>query len=487
MQAVRDGEPASYVDITAMPDALAMTADNVQKVPVLLAVVTRNGADTEPRQTVLRIKAMQGEDELGTIVTTGMVSAYTLSLPSTEWGSADGILVEAFAGTSFSQPLATRRLAIIRDNPQWFPRDDEWNAANTYKNGELLLMDGVVYAWIYPVPGNSTLTPPEDIRQNPDSTHWKAYQKWPLLCTGMLLADFAKMGQAVFGRNYTISQQGTGEGDYRDFNLETGEGSFKPNIVIDWVKGLFRAVNAEISGIIKATEGNIGKFLINEDGLGVSDAEGNEVNITPMEIFLKRVVKYFIWELARSEIRIGGSATSQSDAKAMTAVDIYRNAANTEEENYYVPAVRIESDNAAVYNVGLRVDGGSIIAEQGVLERVRSFDTRTEGNRLRIDKGGCSMVYNINNNAIYLPTRKELCRVFGKNYQTDWVTTRITVASHRGSPQSFKLYFPDDDPGTFYNHNGDTFTPDLSKGDAFEFFLVSEPTTYWALEVNANE
>lgn len=367
----------------------------------------------------------------------------------------------------------------------------EWAADVTYtatENVAPYVLRGDMYYVMNKVGSVKGLDPQADYAANGQQATWIPLEDYKAVYVELLMARLGLIGKSVFYDDYTFSQEGVDSAgqpssDYQGF----AGGSFTPNILIDWVKGLFRAVNAEISGIIKATEGNIGKFLINEDGLGVSDAEGNEVNITPMEIFLKRVVKYFIWELARSEIRIGGSATSQSDAKAMTAVDIYRNAANTEEENYYVPAVRIESDNAAVYNVGLRVDGGSIIAEQGVLERVRSFDTRTEGNRLRIDKGGCSMVYNINNNAIYLPTRKELCRVFGKNYQTDWVTTRITVASHRGSPQSFKLYFPDDDPGTFYNHNGDAFTPDLSKGDAFEFFLVSEPTTYWALEVNANE
>ena len=45
LQAVRDGEPASYVDITAMPDALAMTADNVQKVPVLLESKVKKVSD----------------------------------------------------------------------------------------------------------------------------------------------------------------------------------------------------------------------------------------------------------------------------------------------------------------------------------------------------------------------------------------------------------------------------------------------------------
>lgn len=490
---IKDGTDATFRRIDCNIAAIIKTADNVQKVPAEFSLVEVIGDVEQPFNAYLRISILKDGEELVHTDYSGLRSSLSYNLPADQYGDTDMVRLSAYDDAACSRLVAVKDVIVVTDNPIPFPREDEWNAANTYKNGEYHLLDGIVYMWRNPVPGNSVLAPPEDIKQNPLTTSWTAYQNWPLLCTGMLLSDFAKIGQAVFAKNYTISQQGKGEGDYRNFDMNTGEGTFQPNIIIDWVKGTIKllklvAEGADISGTVKATSGNIGRFLIDEDGL--SRTEGSsEVKLSPEYMRIIRVVENVFGEIARCEARMGKNADpaygEDEDFQARTAAYFYRRM--NDSLNTYVPAVRILSENVVNRNIGLRVDGGAIVAEQGVMERVCAFNSRTDFNVLPVHKGGCFMVYNEQDRTIYLPTRDELCSAFGKNYRVDWVTARITVASHRGSPQEFELAFQSTDLGTFYDHNGNTFTPKLSKGDAFEFFLVSEPTAYWALEVNANE
>ena len=373
----------------------------------------------------------------------------------------------------------------------------EWTAEATYTATEnvapYVLRNGTYYV-MNKVGSVKGLDPQTDYGTNGQQATWIPFEEYKAVYVELLMARLGLIGKSVFWDNYTFSQKGVDDkGQPSDQYQNFEAGTFTPNILIDWVEGTIKllklvAEGADISGTIKAKLGNIGRFLIDSDGLSGSDSAGNEVRITPDEFFLKRVIKYAVWELARYEMRMGGSGgASQNDPNSMIAFDIYRHANNTTPETRYAPAFRVVSDNSANSNVGLRVDGGAIIAEQGVLERVCAFNSHTDFNLLPVDRGGCFMVYNEQNTTIYLPNREELCRVFGKNWQTDWVTARITVASHRSSPQEFTLSFQSSDSGTFYDHNGNAFTPKLSKGDAFEFFLVSEPTLYWALEVNANE
>ena len=258
---IKDGTDATFRRIDCNIAAIVKTADNVQKAPAEFSLVEVIGDVEQPFNAYLRISILKDGGELVHTDYSGLRSGLSYNLPADRYGDADMVRLSAYDDAACSRQVAVKDVMVVTDNPIPFPREDEWNAANTYKNGEYHLLDGIVYMWRNPVPGNSVLAPPEDVKQNPLTTSWAAYQNWPLLCTGMLLSDFAKIGQAVFAKNYTISQQGEGEGDYRDFDLATGGGTFRPNIIIDWVAGTMRllklvAEGADVTGKLTANAGS---------------------------------------------------------------------------------------------------------------------------------------------------------------------------------------------------------------------------------------
>ena len=367
----------------------------------------------------------------------------------------------------------------------------EWAADVTYTATDnvapYVLRNGTYYV-MNKVGSVKGLDPQADYATGGQQATWIPLEDYKAVYVELLMARLGLIGKSVFWDDYTFSQEGVDAGgqpssDYQGF----ADGSFTPNILIDWVKGTIRllklvAEGADVSGTIKAISGEIGQFLIDRSGLSRTQGD-NEIRLNPNEIFLKRVVKYMVSELARVEIQLGKeSGQSNTDAEAITAATIYRRILNYMEENRYVPAMRIISDNSSGYNVGLRVEGGGIVAEQGVLACVATLSIRSgTPNTIRVDQGSDWMVWTESGqNALYLPHRDELCAAFGKNWQTDWVCARFRITSNPFSEQHFKIYFPSDDQGTFYNQNGNTMSnPELGPGDSIEFYLQSEPSNYW--------
>lgn len=160
----------------------------------------------------------------------------------------------------------SKSFTIVYDSPVYIAGQSPWSSSNQYRNGEYIEYEGVIYLWSYPISGNSSTNPKDDLSQNPLTTKWKSYQIWDLLATRVFLADFALVGQAVFSGNYMISQQGVDSqgnisSDYREF----GDGDFKPNVVIDFVKGSSILNESQINGSIRQPEILLGTYL-DEDG-----------------------------------------------------------------------------------------------------------------------------------------------------------------------------------------------------------------------------
>lgn len=364
----------------------------------------------------------------------------------------------------------------------------EWAADVTYTatdNVAPYVLRGDMYYVMNKVGSVKGLDPQADYATNGQQATWIPLEDYKAVFIELLMARYGLVGRSVFWDDYTFSQQGVDSAgqpssDYQGF----ADGSFTPNILIDWVKGTVKllklvAEGADISGIIKAVEGNIGQFQIDSEGMSRTQGS-NEVKLSPEYIRIVRAVTTPFGDVSRCEARMGKNADPDygegEDYRTSSAAYFYRRL--NDSINPYIPAVRIKSNNVADRNIGLRVDGGGIVAEQGVLERVCTFNS-SDFTQLPVDKGGHFMVYNTGD-AIYLPHRSELCAAFGKNWQTDWVCARFCITSNPFSPQHFKIYFPSDDQGTFYNQNGNTMgNPELGPGDSIEFYLQSEPSNYW--------
>ncbi len=254
--------------------------------------------------------------------------------------------------------------------------------------------------------------------------------------------------------------------------------------------GSLQAATGSFSGEVTASIGRIGEFKINSEGLYRSSG-GNEVSLSPGELYIQRSISYAGTNVTNTEVRICRKDTSDTfSPDGMIAVSIYRRGMSYNSNGYYAPALRVQSDNVTNYNVAIRAEGGSIVADGGLLERVIDLNPTSERiTVLPIDRGGNFMIFNDTYRYMYLPNRDSLCKAFGKEWSRDTVAARITVCSHPQSSQTIRFSFRTDDSGTFYDHNGNSMGSyiDLRKGDSIVFILVSEPSTYWAVMLNVNQ
>lgn len=268
---------------------------------------------------------------------------------------------------------------------------------------------------------------------------------------------------------------------------------WKPMLCVDWKTGKLygneaRLEDAYMSGEIIATKGTIGKFNIDEDGLSRTDGV-NEVKIHPQKFLMKNGTKYMDESITYSDIRFGEAVNDVLSDKpnlgVMTMARIYRRGYNLSASHYFMPALQVISDNIANRNVSIRAEGGCIVAQSGILNRVQAFNPTTDRyNELDLWNGGDFMIYNDQSRNVVFPDRATFCATLGYTTSTT-AAVFIRVVSHPMSTQDFILRFPPDDPGTFYDQNGNKFTEvRMSKGDMFECYLVSEPTMYWAQKIN---
>ena len=163
---------------------------------------------------------------------------------------------ENYEDGQYAGLLAAATLPVVADPAVPLARSDEWAAANTYRNGEIIIHQGKVYQWTGRCPGNSTLDPQADTAQNPASTRWRAYELWPLLATSVLFAPFALLGSFVVSGDTFMSQTGTdAQGletqDYRQF----ASGGFTPYLLFNAVTGYLECLKARVRGTIEADAG----------------------------------------------------------------------------------------------------------------------------------------------------------------------------------------------------------------------------------------
>lgn len=105
-------------------------------------------------------------------------------------------------------------------------------------------------------------TPKQDYAQFGSKATWRLMDKYKAVFIEILFADFAKLDQAIFYGGYMFSQNGTDvdlnpSSNYQDF----ADGSFIPNLMLDFRMGIISAATAYIKG------GSIGGFSLRDNWL----------------------------------------------------------------------------------------------------------------------------------------------------------------------------------------------------------------------------
>lgn len=233
------------------PETVSLDANNVQASPLQVRFWAGEGSDKVAMSAYLTFRV---ESVVGSSVTklfedkpASKVSSYDYTIPSDKYATANRISIYAYEDAARTKEIGSKQVNIVVENPVPFPRSEPWSTGLTYKNGEYLLLDDVIYMWSSRVPGNTTVSPKADLSSSTPSGKWKSYQNWPLLATNIALIKFGLIGSAVFKDEYMYSQygidnNGNPSSDYRNFE----KGTFFPNLMFDFLRG-----NGVFSGFVK--------------------------------------------------------------------------------------------------------------------------------------------------------------------------------------------------------------------------------------------
>lgn len=224
------------------------------------SVVTINSSNATFR--TLSIKARNSADDVEAVVTItrGGGAPYVNSTTNTWWAWDDA--TGAFTDTGMS-PVghdgAIPYPAGYYDNSKWYRREDEYAPYVQY--GEVLYL--------------LRLDTPNAGIPTSNTTYWKAFNQWEAVFVTSLVAKFAKIGGAVFTgdtsqtssaiKGRLISEMGAnGSTNYKSY---TGDGgAWQPKLMLDFLTGKVKFEDANISGTIHATTGELGELTLMSGG-----------------------------------------------------------------------------------------------------------------------------------------------------------------------------------------------------------------------------
>ena len=235
------------------PETVSLDANNVQAAPLQVRFWAGEGSNKVAMSAYLTFRV---ESVVGSSVTklfedkpVSKVSSYNYTIPSDQYATANRISIYAYEDVARTKEIDSKQVNIIAANPTPFPRSDDWNVENVYKNGEYLKEDNVLYMWTSRVSGNTEISPKEWIEAHQESGLWTPYPYDKLIAAEIALLNFALIGSAVFQDEYMISQQGVDASgnptnDFRKFGTE----EFTPNLLLNFLIGKTIFNDAEIRG-----------------------------------------------------------------------------------------------------------------------------------------------------------------------------------------------------------------------------------------------
>lgn len=235
------------------PETVSLDANNVQAAPLQVRFWAGEGSNKVAMSAYLTFRV---ESVVGSSVTklfedkpVSKVSSYNYTIPSDQYATANRISIYAYEDAARTKEIDSKQVNIIASNPTPFPRSEDWNVDNVYKNGEYLKQDNVLYMWTSRVPGNTEISPKEWIEAHQESGLWTPYPYDKLIAAEIALLNFALIGSAVFQDEYMISQQGVDASgnptnDFRKFGTE----EFTPNLLLNFLIGKTIFNDAEIRG-----------------------------------------------------------------------------------------------------------------------------------------------------------------------------------------------------------------------------------------------
>lgn len=155
-----------------------------------------------------------------------------------------------------SQLVARKILPVVSDgvlSKMLYPAgpySDTKTYTATAKSCPMVELNGLYY--YLAITGSVTgVNPADDVAAKGGT--WELMDTFKAIFTEILMADFAKLAAAIFSGDYMFSQYGIdSDGNVSNEYKNFAEGTFTPNLLIDFLNGKLKCLDADISGTIKA-------------------------------------------------------------------------------------------------------------------------------------------------------------------------------------------------------------------------------------------
>lgn len=349
-------------------------------------------------------------------------------------------------------------------------------------------------------------TPALDVANSPTSngvstSRWILFDKFNSVFANIIMAEFAKLGGAIFYDDYLFSQQGKLNGidssDYENFdpdaferNKDAGVGAltFIPNLCLNLKTGEYYGLQANLRG------GKIGGFVINSDSIGYGAEETDD------GLYIgKNYIKYSNWAAS------GGYRTYASIGKNCSTPGVDNTVARLSSED--------KTSNILKANICMRIDATGGVRSNHAIAAVGNITTRGLMQSYQIESE--TLEANTINTPNYKST-KLLVTCSTKNSGVSWPTegsirtqlgigsnetfaVEMTIIATSACTASFTLYGRNssvkDSSGNkwmestsypvFLNNDAvDRGSVAMGAGDAISALLVYDGTEYIAYTLN---
>lgn len=248
-----------------------------------------------------------------------------------------------------------------------------------------------------------------------------------------------------------------------------------------------------INGTITAIAGKIGYFNIDNQGLYYGDISlwhsTDYINLTaiyPGSVLLQQSYTYSNNPIATVKVGLGGNADptiSNSYSYCPSAGYFYRKM-NPNVGDFYLPAVKIISDNVVNRDVALYTKG-AIVCHGGLLS-VGHFNDANKVTVLDFSFGTTMLIANSEYRYVYLPKLSVMKQIL--NTTTSFIVPICLVAQYNNSKNIVVTFQDGESTLHFRNYNGGQHGTniEMGAGDILQFLLIWDGTNYYAQITDRN-
>lgn len=367
-------------------------------------------------------------------------------------------------------------------------RVSEWAAGVYYRNDRETETDGLRYLDVAVVSGAAggfecyeatkahNGVAATEANKPGNTIFWTRMSELPPVYTPLLLAEngvirFAQSNELVIQRKdgtVTAGMSGAGTGENGIRIWAGGSDPAKAPFRVD-ENGKMVADKAEISGTIKAIDGVIGGFKIENNGLSVGNA-ANGVIIKPTTLSIRYQDSYVGTVVSKIFAELGATSYYLENPPFY----FYKKHSSS----YYIPTMEIVSDNAAKVNVALRTSG-NIVSKNAIIEAGYARVKASEYTQLNLRSGTKFEIYNTVNRFMYFPEASEVQAMCGGSFPASVV---IDVVAHHSNTERFALKFYNG--GTLYDRGGNSVESyEMKRGNSVSFLLVYESSSVYYAQI----